>query len=229
MKRTVLVLLLLAVTLGAAAAGKDPSVIVANGHVEATDVLVSTKVAGDHRDGWPSTRGTRSRRARSWPASTRPTLAWRCDAARAERARPTPSSGSASRAPARRTCVRREAQVARVEADLAGAQKDLERMEGLLANGSGTTKARDDARTRRDVAAASLDGAPGAARPAEAGSRREEIDAARARLAAAEARIAQLDQQVKDAVDREPAGRRRHREAGRDRASSPPGAPGSSW
>jgi HlyD family secretion protein len=90
--------------------------------------------------------------------------------------------------------------VQRARADLDAAQKDQERMEGLLASGSGTAKARDDARARRDAAAASLDAARERLARLQAGSRAEEIDAARARLAAAEARIAQLEQQVRDAV-----------------------------
>jgi HlyD family secretion protein len=73
-------------------------------------------------------------------------------------------------------------------------------MEGLLASGSGTTKARDDALARRDAAAAALAAARERLKRLEAGFRREEIDAARARLAGAEARIAQLDQQISDAA-----------------------------
>jgi HlyD family secretion protein len=73
-------------------------------------------------------------------------------------------------------------------------------MEGLLASGSGTAKARDDARARRDAAAASVQAARERLRRLKAGSRVEEIDAARARVAGADARIAQLEQQLRDAV-----------------------------
>ena len=45
-----------------------------------------------------------------------------------------------------------EAQVSLGRADLDGAQRDLDRLQGLLDAGSGTTKSRDDALTRRDVA-----------------------------------------------------------------------------
>ena len=76
-----------------------------------------------------------------------------------------------------------EAQVTRAQADLSGAARDLERMEGLLASGSGTTQARDDARTRHDVARASLDAAHERLKRLKAGYRREEIDAAAARVA----------------------------------------------
>jgi HlyD family secretion protein len=79
-------------------------------------------------------------------------------------------------------------------------------MEGLLGLGSGTTKARDDARARRDAAAAALEAARERLRKLKAGSRPEEIDAARARVAAATARIAQLEQQIADATIVSPIG-----------------------
>jgi HlyD family secretion protein len=122
------------------------------------------------------------------------------DAARAERAQADADLRLRVAGSREEDIQEARAQVVRAEADLDGAQKDLARMEGLLASGSGTTKARDDARTRRDVAAASLDATRERLRRLEAGSRREEIDAARARLQAADARIAQLEQQLKDSV-----------------------------
>lgn len=64
------------------------------------------------------------------------------------------------------------------EADLRGAERDLRRMDALLASGSGTQKARDDARTRFDVTSG--------------------------RLAGAKARIAQLEQQMADTSIRSP-------------------------
>ena len=73
-------------------------------------------------------------------------------------------------------------------------------MEGLLASGSGTTQARDDARTRSDVARASLAAARERLKRLKAGYRPEEIDAAAARVQAADARIGQLEQALKDAV-----------------------------
>jgi HlyD family secretion protein len=179
--------------------GDDAGLIVASGHVEATEVLVSTKVAGNIEslavdEGRAVSAGQQLARI----DTTDIRLAR--DAARAERAQAEAElrlrlSGS------RVEDVREaKAQVARAEADLAGAQKDLERMEGLLAAGSGTSKARDDARTRRDVAQSALDAARERLLRLEAGFRREEKDAARARLDAAEAKLAQLEQQLKDAV-----------------------------
>jgi HlyD family secretion protein len=93
-----------------------------------------------------------------------------------------------------------EAQVASVEVDLEDATRNLQRMQSLLDKGSGTTKARDDAKARREMAAARLEGMKEALIRLRSGSRTEEKDAARARVAATEARIAQLEQQLKDTV-----------------------------
>jgi HlyD family secretion protein len=202
MKRSVLVsplFLVLSVAGGGCRRGSDDGLIVASGHVEATEVVVSTKVAGpiekrlvDEGDAVEAGQEI----ARIDTIDTRLAL----ETARAERAQ-AEAEWRLRLAGAREEEIREaRAQVLRAEADLEGARKDLERMEGLLAAGSGTTKARDDARTRHDAASASLEAARERLRRLEAGSRKEEIDAARARLSAAQARIAQLEQQIKDAV-----------------------------
>jgi HlyD family secretion protein len=185
--------------------GKDDGPILASGHVEATEVVLSTKVAGivearlvDEGDVVKAGQEV----ARIDTTDIRLAL----DAARADRAQADADLRLRVAGSREEDIKEARAQVARAEADLDGAQKDLARMEGLLAAGSGTTKARDDARTRRDVAAASLDAARERLRRLEAGSRKEEIDAARARLQAADARIAQLEQQLKDSVITSPVG-----------------------
>jgi HlyD family secretion protein len=204
MKRHVMAVspaLLLAATVlgGACRKGNDAGLVVASGHVEATEVLVSTKVSGTIESlavDEGSVVAAGQELARIDTTDTRLAL----DAARAERAQ-AEAELRLRLAGSRVEDVREaRAQVVRAEADLDGAQKDLDRMEGLLAAGSGTTKARDDARTRRDVARAGLDAARERLQRLEAGFRREEKDGARARLEAAEARIAQLEQQLKDAV-----------------------------
>jgi HlyD family secretion protein len=202
MNRTVFLvtplLLSLAIAGGGCRHGANDGLIVASGHVEATEVVVSTKVAGmiekrfvDEGDNVVAGQQiatidtTDARLARA--------------AARAERAQADADLRLRLAGSREEDIKEARAQVERAEADLDGASKDLERMEGLLAAGSGTTKARDDARTRRDVASATLDASRERLRRLEAGSRKEEIDAARARLQAAQARIAQLDQQIADA------------------------------
>jgi HlyD family secretion protein len=192
-------LVLTVASCGACGKGDDAGLIVASGHVEATEVLVSTKVAGTIEsvvvdEGHTVAAGQEL--ARIDTTDTRLAL----HAAHAERAL-FEAELRLRLAGSRAEDVREaRAQVGRAEADLAGAQKDLDRMEGLLAAGSGTTKARDDARTRRDVAQGTKDAARERLGRLEAGSRPEEKDAARARLEAADARIAQLEQQLKDAV-----------------------------
>jgi len=203
MKRSLVVV---GALLAAAACGRnaDPGLIVASGHVEATEVLLSSKVPG-HLEQLLVDEGSVVQAgqeiARVDTTDTRLAL----DAARADRAL-ADAELRLRLAGTRVEEVREaEAQVARAAADLVGAQQDLDRMQGLLASGSGTTKSRDDARTRRDVATASLEAARERLSRLKAGSRREEIDSARARVAAAEARTAQLEQQLRDAVVVSPA------------------------
>ena len=196
--------------LSASAAGSgcrkaaDPNEIVAAGHVEATEVRISTKVAGtllrlNVDEGAAVAAGQEL--ARVDTTDTELELA----TARADRAQAA-AELQLRRAGSREEDVREaEAQVTRAQADLSGAARDLERMEGLLASGSGTTQARDDARTRNDVARASLDAARERLKRLKAGYRREEIDAAAARVQAADARIGQLEQQRKDAVIASPS------------------------
>ena len=174
MKRRVAVALpVLALSLAVAACrrGPDDGTIVASGHVEATEVMVSTKVAGTIEtlavdEGATVAAGQEI--ARLDTTDTRLAL----DAARAERAQAAAELRLRLAGSREEDVKEAEAQLVRAEADLGGAQKDLERMEGLLAAGSGTTKARDDARTRRDVAQASLDAARERLRRLKAGFRR---------------------------------------------------------
>jgi HlyD family secretion protein len=179
--------------------GAPPDEIVASGHVEATEVLVSSEVSGKLvklavDEGSTVIPGQELARVDTTD------IELQLRAARAERAN-ADAELRLRRAGSRVEDVREaEAQVLRARADLEGAERDLERMQGLLDRGSGTTKARDDARTRRDVARAGLEAAQERLRRLQAGFRPEEIDAAAARLAAADARIAQLEQQLEDAL-----------------------------
>jgi HlyD family secretion protein len=100
-----------------------------------------------------------------------------------------------------------EAEVRGVDVEIAAAQADVDRFEGLLASNSGSRKQRDDAVTRRDVAKERAQGARDRVRAARetaarlrAGSRREDVEAARARLAAATAQIAAWQKAIADAT-----------------------------
>jgi HlyD family secretion protein len=162
---------------------KDPNLLTASGHVEATDVRIATKVAGRLQD-FALQEGDTVKTGQT----------------RAERQQAT-AELQLRRAGSRKEDVAAgAAQVSQAQAELDGAQKDLDRMQGLLDRGSGTTKFRDDARTRRDVAAARLRGARETLARLKNGSRPEEIESARARVGVSDARMAQLDQQIKDAT-----------------------------
>jgi HlyD family secretion protein len=189
----------LCLALAACARDGDEGVIVASGHVEATEVRVATEVAGtlasvEVEEGDRVTAGQVLARVDTTD------LELALAGARAERGQAEAELRLRLAGARREDIGEARALVQRAQAELDGAGRDFERMEGLLASGSGTEKARDDARARRDAAAASVKAARERLSRLQAGSRREEIDAARARVAAADARIAQLEQQVRDAV-----------------------------
>ena len=199
MNRSVAVVLGIGLLAAACGQGDEDGRILASGHVEATEVLLSTKVGGalEHLavdEG--STVEAGQEIARIDTVDTRLAL----ESAKAERALARAELRLRLAGARQEDILEAKAQLVKAEADLSGARRDLERMEGLLATGSGTTKSRDDARTRHDVAAASVEAARERLRRMEAGFRKEEIAAARARRQAADAGIARLEQQLEDAV-----------------------------
>jgi len=205
MKRPVAVVLGTVLVAAGCGRGTEDGRIFASGHVEATEVLISTKVAGtlEHLaidEGSTVEAGLEIARI----DTVDEVLA--LESAHADRALAQADLSLRLAGARKEDILEAKAQLARSEADLAGAARDLERMEGLLSVGSGTTKSRDDARTRRDVAAASVEASRERLRRLEAGFRTEEKEAARARVQAADARIAQLEQQIEDAVIRSPVG-----------------------
>ena len=188
-----------ALTAAACGRGQDTGVIAASGHVEATEVRLSAKVPG-HVERLALEEGDAVTAGQEVARIETTDLRLALDGAVAERAQADAERRLRVAGSRPEDIAEGGAQVERARADLRGAQEELERMEKLLASGSGTDKSRDDARTKRDVAAASLEAANERLRKLRAGSRREEIDAAVARVAATDARIAQLKQQIADAV-----------------------------
>ena len=99
------------------------------------------------------------------------------------------------------------ADAAAIEAEIKGAQLDLDRYEALLKANAGSVKQRDDAQARVDTATARQRAAQDRVRSArealsrlEAGTRPEEIQAARARVDASDAQIAVLEKSQRDAT-----------------------------
>jgi HlyD family secretion protein len=183
-----------------------------SGHVEATEVQVSSEVAGRIVD-LRLEEGDRVDRGALIAQLDTSDTELQIERTRAERAA-ADAQLRLLQAGSRPEDVRQaEAQVAAADADvkaidaeLTSAELDLQRYESLLQANAGSVKQRDDARARVDVARARQQAArrrTQAARETEdrlrTGARREEMDAARARLAAADAQVATLEKALKDA------------------------------
>jgi membrane fusion protein YbhG len=205
LSRTVLFTVLVLAFSGCHREAKDPNLRVASGHVEATDVRISTKIGG-RLQAFALQEGDAVQPGQELARIDTTDVELALRQARAEQRQAAAELALRIAGPTREEIAQAAAQVAQAQADLDGAQKDLDRMQGLLDSGSGTTKSRDDATTRTEMATARLAGAREALARLKAGTRPEEIAAARARLAATDARIAQLEQQMKDAVVTSPVG-----------------------
>jgi HlyD family secretion protein len=195
--------LVAAIALAGCNRGTDPTTIVAFGHVEATDVRISTKVGG-RLDSFGVQEGDKITRGQPIAQLDTTDARLMLRQARAEREQAAAELRLRQAGSRREDVAELEALVAQDAADLAGAERDLARMQGLLDRGSGTAKARDDARTRRDVSAQRLAARKQSLARARSGSRPQEIDAARARVGSSAARIAQWDQQIEDATVESP-------------------------
>lgn len=197
MKRaTILLISLTAWTIGCregSLRGEIPS----SGYVEATQVRVSAKVGGTVAM-LAAGEGNRVQAGQLLARLDSVDVVLALNAARADRDQA--AADLRLRLAGTRAEEVREAaaQLDRAQAELDGSERDLGRMQALLDTGSGTEKARDDARTRRDLAQATRDATREQFQKRKNGSRPEEVEGARARLASAEARVAQLEQQRND-------------------------------
>ncbi len=185
---------------GAASCGAPArsAAIVAAGHVEATDVHISAKVGGRLIEA-PLKEGDVVKAGALIARLSTTDVEIVVRQAAAERAQAGAELRLRLAGARKEDIAEMEAQIRATQADIAGAQLDLDRMQGLLDRGSGTTKARDDAGTRRNVLAARLGAQQQSLARLQSGSRPEEIEAARARVESIDARIAQLQQQISDA------------------------------
>jgi HlyD family secretion protein len=179
--------------------GKDASVIQASGHVEATDVRLSAKIAGRLR-AFEVQEGDAVKAGQELARVDTTDLELLLAQARAERDQADADLRLRLAGARAEEIGELEAQAAAAAADRDAARRDFERLQALLERGSGTEKARDDAKTRLDVTAKRLQASEQALLKARTGFRKEEKDAARARVAAVDARIAQIEQQIRDAV-----------------------------
>jgi HlyD family secretion protein len=181
----------------------DGSDLIASGHVEATEVRLSGKVGG-RLETFVLEEGDRVEIGQEVARFETVDLDLRLRQAEAERDLAQAQLRLRIEGPRQEEIAEARAIAEGARADLAAAERDFARMAALLERGSGTEKARDDARVRRDLAAARLEASEEAVKRLERGSRPEEIAAARASLAAAEARASQLRQNLEDSTVRSP-------------------------
>ena len=198
----------LALVAGAGAACKgtqDPNAITASGHVEATQVRVAAKTPGTLST-LSVDEGDRVTAGQAMAEIDTTDVELALAAARAERAQAEAELRLRAAGSRKEDIAEAGAQVARAAGGPRRRPEGPRAHAGPAGRGSGTPKSRDDARTRRDVAAARADGARASARAgldARQRGRRRSTPRARA-WPRADARIAQLEQQMKDADDREP-------------------------
>jgi len=205
---------ILTLALGAAACAPDTpeNALRVSGHVEATEVHVSSEVGGrvlelrvdeGHRVksgdviARLDTRDTelQIQRARADRAATVAQLRLLEAGSRIEDIRQAEAQVDAA-----------EAEAMAIEADLKAAQLDLDRFEALLKANAISQKDRDDAKARVDATRERMRSAAERVRAAretvvrlKKGARPEEIEAARARVAAADAQTALLEKALTDA------------------------------
>lgn len=171
----------------------------ASGHIEATEVRLSAKVGGRVAE-LPFQEGATVKAGAV--VARFETVDLENDLARAS----SELAAAQARLALLEAGTRREdldrigAEAGRIEAELEGARRDVERLEGLASRGSATEKARDDARTRVAVLDRALAAARAELAKAQAGPRPQEIAQARAQRDAAAALVATARQRLADAA-----------------------------
>lgn len=198
MKRPHLVLIITSLGIVGCRAQAKGGAIVAAGHVEATDIHISAKVGGRLEEA-PLQEGDAAKVGQLIARQDTTDLQLSLRQVAADREQLAAELRLRIAGARKEDIAEMEAQIRSTEADIAGAQLDLDRMQGLLERGSGTEKARDDAKTRRNVLEARAAAQKQTLARLRSGSRPEEIESARARVASLDARLAQLKQQISDA------------------------------
>lgn len=216
MRVRAVVMLLPMVALGAVASCRResaPGPPRASGYVEATEVKVSSKVAG-RVDTVKVAEGQRVSAGETLATIATTDIDLTLQQARAERDQAVAQLKLLQAGARREDISQAEAQLAAAnserggaEAELAAARQDEARFTQLVQARAGAEKQRDDAIARREQAEARVQAAGDKIRAAaavvnrlKAGARPEEIAAARARVSAADAQIAMLEQTRRDTI-----------------------------
>ena len=194
---------LLVLFAAAGCARDDGHTVRASGQIEATEVRLATKVAGVVAT-LAIEEGDVVSAGQVVAMLDTVDLALARRQAEAERAQAEAAFALARAGSRVEDIAAARAAVAQRQSDYDGAERDRVRAEALLASGTGSAKARDDATLRRDVAHAALAQAREVERRTARGSRPEEIAAARAARDRAQARLDAVAQQLADATVRSP-------------------------
>jgi HlyD family secretion protein len=208
----------LMVTLAAGCGGRKDATKLASGYVEATNVRVSSKVAGRLAQVM-AVEGARVEEGAVLATLATTDVDFALERARAERAQAASMLSLLQAGALPEEIQQAEAQAAAalserkaVEAELASARADEARFEQLLKNRAGSTKQRDDAVTRRELAEARLKAADdrvkaarSAAERVKTGARPQEVNGAKARVSAIDAQIASLEHDKTEAVIKAPS------------------------
>lgn len=176
----------------------EAGAIHASGHIEATEIRLAAKVGGrlleaPLEEGDPVKAGDLVARFETVDAEHRLAQA-RATAEAADARLRLLLAGSRSE-----DLRRAEEGLARAQAELDAADRDVKRLEGLAERGTATEKARDDSRTRKEIAERAVAAARAQLDKVVTGPRKQEIEAARAQRAASEAAVAAIRQQITDA------------------------------
>lgn len=198
MKRPHLILIITVFGIAGCRAPVTGGAIVASGHVEATDIHISAKVGGRLEE-VPLQEGDIAKVGQLLARQSTTDVELTVRQVTADREQVAADLRLRLAGARKEDIAEMEAQIRATEADMAGAQLDLNRMQGLLERGSGTEKARDDAQARHNVLEARAAAQKQTLARLRSGARPEEIDSARARVASLDARLLQLKQQISDA------------------------------
>ena len=207
---------LLILSSGCSRTAADPNL--ASGYVEATNVRVSSKIAG-RISTVNIVEGARIEEGAVIATLLTTDLDFAIDRAKAERDQAAANVALLEAGTRKEDIRQAEAQVSvaksdrvSIVAELAAARADEARFQQLVQARAGSTKQRDDAVTRRELAEAKLKAADDRIAAAQAvvdrlkaGARKEELSAARARVSAISAQIGALEHDRGEAIVRAPS------------------------
>lgn len=182
---------------------RPQGVVRVSGHVEAPEVRVSSSVGGRLLRVFVEEGDTV---APGQPVAQLDTtdLALEAARARAELARWDAAVRLLEDGPTAQEVERARQDVAKAEAELEAAERELARTQDLVAHGAAPAKSLDDARARHRIALSTVRASRAVLERLEAGARAQELEMARAQRSAAHASVALVARRLAEATVRSP-------------------------